>query len=171
MHSYARNARTLGMEYGGAKADQRGAEQQQHRRGDGGGGGGHHPSLRVLDLGFNNIGDGGCDSLARLAVSGNPTLSTLYLSGNAVGEGGALSLSDVLGRGCGLASLHLTANRVGPRGVRGLMRSMAEFDVTMQMAHKDRENRAVQQQSVSHHVEEREERKQEQKEKKNKFFG
>ena len=124
----------------------------------------HHPSLKVLDLGFNNIGDGGCTSLARLAVSGNPTLSTLYLSGNAVGEGGALSLSGVLGRGCGLTSLHLTANRVGPRGVRGLMRSMAEFDVTMQMAHQDRENRAAQQQqqqSVSHHGEEREERKQE----------
>lgn len=141
---------------GGSHHDRQRQQQQRrddHRR--------HHPSLKVLDLGFNNIGDEGCTSLARLAVSGNPTLSTLYLSGNAVGEGGALSLSDVLGRGCGLASLHLTANRVGPRGVRGLMRSMAEFDVTMQMAHQDRENRAAQQQqqqSVSHGKEEREER-------------
>ena len=115
----------------------------------------HHPSLKVLDLGFNNIGDEGCASLARLAVSCNPTLSTLYLSGNDVGEAGALALSEVLRRGCGLTSLHLTANRVGPIGVRGLMRSMAEFDVTIQMAHQDRENRMAQkQQSIAHHSEE-----------------
>ncbi|KAL3815406.1 hypothetical protein ACHAXA_011524 [Cyclostephanos tholiformis] len=127
---------------------QRQKKPRQHNR--------HHPSLKILDLGFNNIGDEGCTSLARLAVSYNPTLSTLYLSGNDVGEAGALSLSDVLRRGCGLTSLHLTANRVGPRGVRALMRSMAEFDVTMQMAHQDRENRMAQQpQSIAHHSEEK----------------
>jgi len=101
----------------------------------------HHPSLTVLDLGFNNISDEGCTSLATLAVSRNPSLSTLYLSGNAVREQGALALAQVIAGGCGLTSLHLTANRIGPRGVKGLMRSMAEFDVTMQMAQQDRENR------------------------------
>ena len=108
----------------------------------------HHPSLSVLDLGFNNIGDDGCASLALRAVSRNPTLSTLYLSGNAVGEPGALALSKVVADGCGLASLHLTANRIGPNGVRGLMRSMAEFDVVVQMARQDRENMMALQEEV-----------------------
>lgn len=101
----------------------------------------HHPSLSVLDLGFNNIGDEGCTSLAADAVSRNPALGTLYLSGNAVREAGALALAGTIAGGCALTSLHLTANRIGPRGVKGLMRSIAEFDVTMQMAHQDRENR------------------------------
>lgn len=101
----------------------------------------HHPSLSVLDLGFNNIGDRGCFSLATLAVSRNSTLSTLYLSGNAVGEQGALALAEAVAGGCGLTSLHLTANRVGAPGVKGLMRSIAEFDVIVQMAQQDRENR------------------------------
>lgn len=121
------------------------------RRNDGGGdrGGGdpqqqqyhHHPSLSVLDLGFNNVGDEGCTSLANLAVARNPSLATLYLSGNAVRQSGALALADVIASGCGLTSLHLTANRIGAKGVKGLMRSIAEFDVTMQMAQQDRENR------------------------------
>ena len=107
-------------------------QQQQYR---------HHPSLSVLDLGFNNVGDEGCTSLANLAVARNPSLATLYLSGNAVGEAGALALADVIAAGCGLTSLHLTANRICAKGVKGLMRSIAEFDVTMQMAQQDRENR------------------------------
>ncbi|KAL9190547.1 hypothetical protein ACHAXT_000253 [Thalassiosira profunda] len=113
----------------------------------------HHPSLSVLDLGFNNIGDEGCASLAARAVARNPTLTTLYLSGNAVREAGALALAEVIAGGCGLTSLHLTANRIGPKGVKGLMRSMTEFDVTMQMAQQDRENRMALE-------EEREKRKQ-----------
>lgn len=101
----------------------------------------HHPSLTVLDLGFNNIGDEGCTSLATLAVARNPALSTLYISGNAMREAGALALAEVIAGGTGLTSLHLTANRIGPKGVKGIMRSIVEFDVTMQMAHQDRENR------------------------------
>eukprot|EP01082_Thalassiosira_pseudonana_P011730 g10851.t1 g10851 contig4:2700672-2704491(-) len=106
-------------------------QQQQH----------HHPSLSVLDLGFNNVGDSGCSSLASLAVARNPALSTLYLSGNAVRERGSLALAEAIAGGCGLTALHLTANRIGPNGVKALMRSMAEFDVTLQMAQQDRENR------------------------------
>ena len=56
----------------------------------------HHPSLTVLDLGFNNIGNEGCTSLATLAVARNPALSTLYISGNAVREAGALALAEVI---------------------------------------------------------------------------
>ncbi|KAL7529586.1 LOW QUALITY PROTEIN: hypothetical protein ACHAXR_003038, partial [Thalassiosira sp. AJA248-18] len=120
------------------------------------------------DLGFNNISDegSGCTPLATRAASRNPALSTLYLSGNAVREKGALALAEVIalghgghgghgggsawgsggasgggGGGTGLTSLHFTANRIGPRGVKGLMRSIVEFDVTMQMALQDRENR------------------------------
>lgn len=115
---------------GGGRHNQQCRRRQYH----------HHPSLSVLDLGFNNISDEGCASLATQAVSHNPTLSTLYLSGNAVSESGALALANVLADGCGLTSLHLTANRIGPSGVRGLMRSMAEFDVMVQMARQDREN-------------------------------
>jgi len=107
-------------------------QQQQHK---------HHPSLSVLDLGFNNIGNEGCTSLAQLAVASNSQLSTLYLSGNAINEQGSLSLANVITKGCGLTSLHLTANNIGSRGVKGLMRSIAEFDVTVQMARQDYENR------------------------------
>ena len=92
-------------------------------------------------MGFNNISDEGCTSLAHKAVSHNSQLSTLYLSGNAVRENGSLALASVIATGCGLKSLHLTANRVGARGVKGLMRSIAEFDVMIQLAHQDRENR------------------------------
>lgn len=101
----------------------------------------HHPSLSVLDLGFNNVGDEGCLSLASLAVAHNPVLSTLYLAGNAIKEQGSIALADAIAGGCGLTTLHLTANQIGPQGVKGLMRSMAEFDVTVQMAQQDRENR------------------------------
>jgi Ran GTPase-activating protein (RanGAP) involved in mRNA processing and transport len=87
------------------------------------------------------VGDEGCLSLASLAVAHNPVLSTLYLAGNAVKEQGSMALADAIAGGCGLTSLHLTANQIGPQGVKGLMRSMAEFDVTLQMAHQDRENR------------------------------
>ena len=101
----------------------------------------HHPSLSVLDLGFNNIGDEGCLSLASLAVARNPILSTLYLAGNAVKEQGSIALSDAIAGGCGLTTLHLTANQIGSPGVKALMRSMTEFDVTVQMAQQDRENK------------------------------
>ena len=119
----------------GKKSSQKleGDSQKQQRQ--------HHPSLSVLDLGFNNIGNEGCTSLANLAVSSNSQLSTLYLSGNAIHEEGSLSLANVITKGCGLKSLHLTANNIGSKGVKGLMRSIAEFDVTVQMARQDYENR------------------------------
>jgi Ran GTPase-activating protein (RanGAP) involved in mRNA processing and transport len=101
----------------------------------------HHPSLSVLDLGFNNVGDEGCLSLASLAVAHNPILSTLYLAGNAIKEQGSVAIADAIAGGCGLTTLHLTANQIGPQGVKGIMRSIAEFDVTLQMAQQDRENR------------------------------
>lgn len=92
-------------------------------------------------MGFNNVGDEGCLSLASLAVAHNPVLSTLYLSGNDIKEQGSVAMADAIAGGCGLTTLHLTANQIGPQGVKGLMRSMAEFDVTLQMALQDRENR------------------------------
>ena len=95
----------------------------------------------MLDLGFNNVGDEGCLSLASLAVAHNPTLSTLYLAGNAIKERGSTALADAIAGGCGLTTLHLTANRIGALGVKGIMRSMAEFDVMVQMERQDRENR------------------------------
>ena len=100
----------------------------------------HHPSLSVLDLGFNNVGDEGCLSLASLAVAHNPTLSTLYLAGNAIKERGSTALADAIAGGCGLTTLHLTANRIGALGVKGLMRCMTEFDFRVQMVRQDREN-------------------------------
>ena len=60
----------------------------------------HHPSLSVLDLGFNGVGDAGCAALASHAVCGNPTLENLYLSGNSVRERGALALAATMARGC-----------------------------------------------------------------------
>ena len=79
-----------------------------------------HVSLSSLDLGFNNITDEGCKVLCSALLSTRGTLHTLYLSGNAIGEHGALSIADIIQKGCGLKRLHLTGNIIGPGGVNAI---------------------------------------------------
>ena len=97
----------------------------------------HHPSLSVLDLGFNNIGDTGCASLATLVIAGNSNLETLYLSGNNIRGPGAMALAAAIAKGdshCGLSTLHLTANRIGVFGTRGLSLAITEAEGRRQQA-------------------------------------
>ena len=63
-----------------------------------------HTQLQSLDLGFNNISDIGCQALAS-AIVATPTsqLSTLYLAGNCIGADGAMALADVIRRNGGSA--------------------------------------------------------------------
>lgn len=79
-----------------------------------------HPSLTVFDVGFNSIGDKGCEAVAR-ALKGNSVLTKLYLSGNSFGYVGCSALAEAVEHGCGLISLHLTANKAGSRGISQLM--------------------------------------------------
>jgi Ran GTPase-activating protein (RanGAP) involved in mRNA processing and transport len=89
-------------------------------------GSGHHENLSVLDLGFNGIGNDGCAALSLHAIAGNPTLRVLYLSGNNIGEEGTLSLSGAMLHGCSLTTLHMSANNIGSIGIQALARAIAE---------------------------------------------
>lgn len=87
-----------------------------------------HKSLSLLDLGFNGIGDKGCAALALQAVAGNLTLQKLYLAGNQIREEGAIAIAGAILHGCGLVSLHVTANKLGPVGIKALAGAIAERD-------------------------------------------
>jgi Ran GTPase-activating protein (RanGAP) involved in mRNA processing and transport len=88
----------------------------------------HHVSLSSLDLGFNCIGDEGCQALAVNAVAGNYTLETLYLSGNRIREKGTLSIAGAILHGSALTNLYLTANAIGTNGLKALAGSIAQVD-------------------------------------------
>ena len=88
--------------------------------------GGKHPSLTVLDLGFNAIGDTGCATIALHALAGNYTLSTLYLSGNNFKQTGAMAVAGAILHGCNLTTLYLDSNSIGQVGVQALARAIAE---------------------------------------------
>eukprot|EP00978_Attheya_sp_CCMP212_P031454 scaffold119019_cov67-Attheya_sp.AAC.1 len=92
----------------------------------------HHPSLATIDLGFNCIGNIGCTAFALHAVSGNYTIRTLYLAGNTIGEKGALSLAGSVLSGCGLTSLHFSANKIGENGVGALSRAITDSETRRQ---------------------------------------
>jgi Ran GTPase-activating protein (RanGAP) involved in mRNA processing and transport len=88
--------------------------------------GGKHPSLTVLDLGFNAMGDAGCATLALHAVAGNYKLDTLYLSGNQIKQKGAMAVAGAILHGCNITTLHLSANFIGQVGMQALARAVAE---------------------------------------------
>jgi Ran GTPase-activating protein (RanGAP) involved in mRNA processing and transport len=81
-----------------------------------------------LDLGFNGIGDKGCDALALAAVAGNYTLQSVYLSGNNIRERGALSLAGAIVHGTGVTSLYLSANSIGSAGMATIAAAVAQND-------------------------------------------
>jgi NLR family CARD domain-containing protein 3 len=88
----------------------------------------HHDNLSVLDLGFNSVGNIGCESLALNCIAGNFSLQTLYLSGNHIGETGALAIAGAILQGSGLLRLHLTANAIGPTGMKAIACAIATND-------------------------------------------
>lgn len=93
----------------------------------------HHPSLKSLDLGFNAIGDPGCEAISVHVLAGNYALDTLYLSGNKIGEKGALSIAGAILHGSALTQLHLTANSIGSNGLKALCGAIAQIDAKIQM--------------------------------------
>mmetsp|Transcript_46545 Transcript_46545/g.90948 ORF Transcript_46545/g.90948 Transcript_46545/m.90948 type:complete len:918 (+) Transcript_46545:35-2788(+) len=85
-----------------------------------------HPTLAALDLGFNGISDAGCIAVAGALAPGG-ALATLYLSGNAIGGVGAAAIAEALRGGCGVRRLHLTANGIGPLGVTAIAGAAANI--------------------------------------------
>jgi Ran GTPase-activating protein (RanGAP) involved in mRNA processing and transport len=91
----------------------------------------HHASLSTLDLGFNSIGDQGCEAISVHALAGNYVLGTLYLSGNRVRDKGAISIAGAILHGSALSELHLTANSIKSIGLKALAGAIAQADVKM----------------------------------------
>jgi Leucine-rich repeat (LRR) protein len=85
-----------------------------------------HHNLSVFDLGFNSIGDIGCGSLALRCIAGNFNLQKLCLAGNQFGQNGAVSIAAAILHGTGLRTIHLTANHVGPIGMKALAVAVAK---------------------------------------------
>ena len=88
----------------------------------------HHAALSTLDLGFNEIGDAGCEAIALAGVAENYTLRSLYLTGNQIREHGAMSIARAILRGCGITSLYLSANTIGSMGMAGIALAVAKND-------------------------------------------
>ena len=91
----------------------------------------HHEKLSVLDLGFNDIGDSGCEAVALLGIAGNMNMSAVYLSGNRIKEKGALAIAGAILHGTGLSILHMTANKIGSKGVKAIVGAVAKHDATV----------------------------------------
>jgi Ran GTPase-activating protein (RanGAP) involved in mRNA processing and transport len=91
----------------------------------------HHTNLRVLDLGFNDIGDLGAHAIALHAVAGNYTLQKLYLAGNRIETKGAISLGAGILHGTGVKALHLSANRIGSDGLKAISGAIVKNDEKM----------------------------------------
>ncbi|GKY99470.1 hypothetical protein MPSEU_000901300 [Mayamaea pseudoterrestris] len=87
-----------------------------------------HGTLLTLDLGFNEIGDVGCDAIAVAGVTGNYIMRSLYLTGNKIKKNGALSLARAILHGTGLTSLYLSANTIGSTGMTAIALAVARND-------------------------------------------
>ena len=90
--------------------------------------------LKVLDLGYNNIGDGGVDELVNI-LEKTPLLEDLNLVGNNISDNGAKSLLRAFkesneGRKNELKLLHLNGNKITNQGALALFsngKSVAEI--------------------------------------------
>jgi Ran GTPase-activating protein (RanGAP) involved in mRNA processing and transport len=92
----------------------------------------HHQNLSVLDMGFNGIGDPGAEAIALKIIAGNHILRTIFLSGNNIQHKGALSIAGAILHGCSLHRLHISANKLGPAGIKVLTGAIAESDIRRQ---------------------------------------
>lgn len=80
--------------------------------------------LRLLDLGFNLVGDDGAAEVAR-ALADLPALRTLVLRETGAADSAARALGAALESGLGLSVLSLGSNRVGDDGARALASALA----------------------------------------------
>ena len=110
--------------------------------------GAHHASLSSLDLGFNSIGDEGCESLAVNAVAGNYVLDTLYLSGNKIRTKGALSIAGAMLHGGALTNLHMSANSLGSDGLKAVAGAIAQVDARIQAGQQQQKAGAPKRRSI-----------------------
>jgi Ran GTPase-activating protein (RanGAP) involved in mRNA processing and transport len=104
-----------------------------------------HRHLSVLDLGFNSIGDTGCSSLALHCIAGNSNLQALCLAGNQFGSDGASAIAAAIIHGTGLRNLHLSANNIGPNGMKDIASSIAknELQILQLVANGDIDSNAI----------------------------
>lgn len=77
------------------------------------------PSLPVVAVSHNNIGDKGAKALAA-AITVNPTVTFLRLNNNQIGDEGVISLCRALKTNKTVAELELKFNRIGKLGCQGL---------------------------------------------------
>jgi len=71
---------------------------------------GHH-QLEMLDFSSNNVGSGGCKTLATLIKDTNSSLCVLALDRNSIDSNGAIVLANALINNTKLEELHLDGNR------------------------------------------------------------
>ena len=81
------------------------------------------PSLSVLGLGDNSIGDKGATELAQ-ALKDVPSLSELNLSLNSIGDKGAIEIAQALKHVPSLSELHLDYNSIGDKGAIELSQAL-----------------------------------------------
>jgi len=91
------------------------------------------PTLEILSLHSNRIGDAGLTSLSGVLASGAlPTLAILSLASNRIGDAGLTSLSGVLASGAlaQLTHLGLAENRIGDVGLKSFSDALASGALT-----------------------------------------
>ncbi|XP_068686880.1 protein NLRC3-like [Montipora foliosa] len=86
-------------------------------------------TLKLLDLGNDNIGDSGAAALTK-AMEINSTLTRLDLPGNGISDSGAAALAKAMERNSTLAWLDLSRNKIGKSGAAALAKAL-EVNITL----------------------------------------
>lgn len=83
-------------------------------------------TLRVLDLGANEISFKGCEALAKLLKSENCVLESLHLSNNKASDFGAKAISQAISVNKSLLHLDMTYNDIHDLGLTQLAQSLEQ---------------------------------------------
>jgi Ran GTPase-activating protein (RanGAP) involved in mRNA processing and transport len=89
-----------------------------------------NPSLTVLNLGRNSIGDDGAVAMGE-ALKVDMLLTKLDLNGNRIGNFGAVALGEALTVNSSLTELGLWQNSIGDEGAAVLLKALTECNTTL----------------------------------------
>jgi len=96
-----------------------------------GGEAGSLPSLKLLNLSSNRVGEFGAKALADAMASGAmPSLGLLYLGSNRIGDAGLCALASASASASGLEQLYLEHNQIGCTGVTALADAATKLGAT-----------------------------------------
>ena len=96
-----------------------------------GGEAGSLPSLKLLNLSSNRVGDLGAKALANAMASGAmPSLGLLYLGSNRIGDASLCALASASASASGLEQLYLEHNQIGCTGVTALADAATKLGAT-----------------------------------------